>query len=85
VGESRVGLVQLRHGLGRVWCGGLTTPLDSPGVGGASPTLGLVSRRCSWSVLAKRWPTTSALLLGFCLEKKHKCEGCCVNVSETMK
>jgi hypothetical protein len=51
VGESRARLVQLRHGL------------DSPWVGGASPTLGLVSRCRSWPVLARRWPTASAPLV----------------------
>jgi hypothetical protein len=71
VGEPRAGLVQLRHGL------------DSHGVGGASPTLSLASRRRSWPVLAKRWPTASAPLPGFVLEKKQKSEGLCANVRDT--
>jgi hypothetical protein len=70
VGEPRDGLVQLRQGL------------DSYGVGGASPTLNLVSRRRSWPVLAKRWLTTSALLPRFGLEKKQKSEGLYANVRE---
>jgi hypothetical protein len=70
--EPRASLRQLRQGL------------DSYGVGGASPTLSLVSRRRSWLVLAKRWPTASAPLPRFGLEKKQKLEGLCANIRETV-
>jgi hypothetical protein len=71
VGESRAGLVQLRHGLG------------SPRVRDASLAFILGSRRRSWSVLAKRWPTTSVPLPGFVLEKKQKSEVLSANVRDT--
>jgi hypothetical protein len=41
--ELRVGLAQLRDGLG------------SPGIGDTSPVLGLVSRRYSWLFPTRRW------------------------------
>jgi hypothetical protein len=44
--ELRVGIAQLRDELG------------SPGIGYASPTLGLVSCRRSWPVSARRWPAS---------------------------
>jgi hypothetical protein len=66
------GLVQLRQGL------------DSYRVGDASPTLNSVSQRCSWPVLAKRWPTASAQFPRFGLEKKLKSEGLYANVRETV-
>jgi hypothetical protein len=72
VGEPRAGLVQLKQGL------------DSYRVGDASSTLNWVSRRRSWPVLAKRWPTASALLPRFGLEKKQKSEGLYANVRETV-
>jgi hypothetical protein len=70
VGESRAGLVRLRHGLG------------SPQVRDASPTLSWVSRRRSWPVLAKRWSMASALWERIGLEKKQKSKDLCAIVTE---
>jgi hypothetical protein len=47
--------------------------------------LDLVSHHRLGQVPAERWPAVSATLPGFVLEKKQKCEGCCVNVSETLE
>jgi hypothetical protein len=47
--------------------------------------LDLVSHRRLGRVPVERWPTTSVPLPGFGLEKKQKCEGSCVNVSETLE
>jgi hypothetical protein len=72
VGESRAGLVRLRHGLG------------SPQVRVASLTLSWVSRRRSWSVLAKGWSTASVSWPRIGLEKKQKSKDLCAIISETV-